>query len=153
VIGLQKTQTDKINFGHFRHSRLIAKLFIQGLILSVILIIVQAWLDSVNAGFIGFLPPIGFALLISVTYFAQPLILGVLNIVIINTLFKTKGWQVGFWLNGIFLLLTFTTINLLLELVFQLQFLPYVAAVDVLLSFPFGCIARFSNDGWKKPIE
>jgi hypothetical protein len=119
----------------------------------VILIIVQAWLDSVNAGFIGFMPPIGFALLIAVTYFAQPLILGVLNIAILNILYKTKGWQVGFWLNGVFLLLTFTTINMLLELVFQLQFLPYVAAIDILLSFPFGCIARFSNGGWKKPID
>jgi hypothetical protein len=149
VTGLQKTQTDNKKFSHFRHSRLIAKLFIQGLILSVILSIVQAWIDSVNAGFIGFMPPIGFALLIAVTYFAQPLILGVLNIAIINILYKTKGWQVGFWLNGIFLLLTFTTINMLLELVFQLQFLPYVAAIDILLSFPFGCIARFSNHGWK----
>jgi hypothetical protein len=116
VTGLQKTQTDNKNFSRFRHTRLIAKLFIQGLILSVILVIVQAWLDSINVGFTGFLPPIGFALLIAVTYFAQPLILGVLNIVIINAIYKTKGWQVGFWLNGIFLLLTFTTINLLLEL-------------------------------------
>ncbi len=153
MTGLQKTQTDNKKFGHFRHTRLIAKVFIQGIILTVILIIVQAWLDNANADFIGFLPPIGFALLIAITYFAQPIILGVINIVTINFMNKTKGWQVGFWLNGIFLLLTFTTINILLELVFQMQFLPYVAVIDLLLSFPFGCIARFSNGGWKKPID
>jgi hypothetical protein len=39
-----------------------------------------------------------------------------------------------------------------LELGFQLQFLPYVAVIDLLLSLPFGAIAKFSNGGWKKPI-
>ena len=150
---MQKMQTDNKIINHFRHLRLVEKLLIQGLILSVVLVIVQAWLNNVNAGFIAYMPPIGFALLMAVTYFAQPLILGILNIIIINSLYKTKGWQVGFWLNGIFLLLTFTTINIFLELVFQLQFLPYVAVIDLLLSFPFGCIARFSNGGWKKPMD
>lgn len=80
--------------------------------------------------------------------------IGVLNIIIINTLYKTKGWQVGFWLNGIFLLLAFSTINLLLQTTLRLPFLPYTALIDILvLSFPFGCVARFSNGGWKKPID
>ena len=138
---------------HFRHLWLVEKLFIQGLTVTIVLIIIQVWLNDAKDGFTAYMPPIGYALLMVVTYFAQPLIIGVLNIVIINGLYKTKGWQVGFWLNGIFLLLTFTTINLLLEIVFQLPFLPLVAVIDVLLSLPFGCIARFSNGGWNKPID
>jgi hypothetical protein len=87
-------------------------------------------------------------------YGIQPLVIGAINIVVINILYKTKGWQVDFWLNGIFLLLTFTTVNLLLETVWDLQFAPSIALIDILLlSFPFGCIARFSNGGWKKPID
>ncbi len=137
---------------HFKHMWLIEKLFIQGLILTIVLIIMQLWISDVTADFIAYTPPIGFAFLIAVTYFVQPLILGVLNIVIINVMYKVKGWQVGFWLNGVFLLLTFSTLNLVLQLVFQLQFWPYIALIDLLLSLPFGCIARFSNGGWKKPI-
>lgn len=99
------------------------------------------------------MPPIGFALFIFTTYLVQPILLGVLNIFIINTLFKTKGWQVGFWLNGIFLLLVFSTVNLVLQTALNLSF-TYTAIVDVVvLSIPFGCIARFSNGGWKKPID
>jgi hypothetical protein len=92
-------------------------------------------------------------LLIVLTYLVQPLLLGVLNIFLINVLHKTRGWQVGFWLNGVFLLLTFSTINLVLQLTLNLPFTA-VAAIDlVLLTLPFGCIARFSNGGWKKPID
>jgi hypothetical protein len=102
----------------------------------------------------SYMPPLGFAFLMAITYFVQPLIIGVINIVIINSLHKTKGWQVGFWLNGIFLLLTFSTLNLILQTTFSLTFLPDTAIIDLLLlSFPFGCIARFSNGGWKKPID
>ncbi len=90
---------------HFRHLWLVEKLFIQGFIVTIVLIIIQVWLNDAKDGFTAYMPPIGYALLIAVTYFAQPLIIGVLNIVIINGLYKTKGWQVGFWLNGIFLLL------------------------------------------------
>jgi hypothetical protein len=153
VIGLQKTLSNNKILCYFGHLQLVEKLLIQGLILSAVLIITQVWLNSVTDGFTAYMPPIGFALLIAVTYFAQPLILGALNIIIINSLYKTKGWQVGFWLNGVFLLLTFTTINLLLELGFHTQFLPYVAVIDLLISLPFGAIARFSNGGWKKPID
>ena len=101
----------------------------------------------------SYMPPMGFALLMFTTYLVQPIMIGILNIFIINTLYKTKGWQVGFWLNGIFLLLTFSTINLVLQTALNLQF-AYAAIIDiVLLAFPFGCIARFSNGGWKKPID
>ena len=140
-------------FNHFKNLHLIEKLALQGFVVVVVLIIIQIWLNNIANGFISYLPPIGFVLLMAVTYFFQPLIVGVLNIVLINTLYKTKGWQVSFWLNGLFLVLTFTTINLLLQIVFQLTFLPYVALVDVLLSFPLGCVAKFSNGGWKKPID
>lgn len=133
--------------------RLIEKLFIQGMILAVTLIIFKAWFDSAEQSFMSYMPPLGFAFLLSITYFAQPIVIGALNIALINSLHKTKGWQVGFWLNGFFLLLAFSTINLILQTTFTLQFLPVIAIVDLLLALPFGCIARFSNGGWKKPIE
>jgi hypothetical protein len=145
------TENKVIN--HLRNLRLVEKLLIQGLILAVVLIVVQTQLDNARQSFMSYMPPIGFALLIFTTYLVQPILLGVLNIFIINTLFKTKGWQVGFWLNGIFLLLTFSTVNLVLETALNLSF-TYTAIIDVVaLSIPFGCIARFSNGGWKKPID
>ena len=99
------------------------------------------------------MPPIGFTLLLFVTYLVQPILLGVLNILIINAFYGTKGWQVGFWLNGIFLLLVFTAVNMIIQTMLNLSF-AYIAVIDiVLLMFPFGCIARFSNGGWKKPID
>jgi hypothetical protein len=140
-------------FNHFRNLRLAEKLLIQGLIVVIILIIIQAWLNGAQQSFMNYLPPIGLALLLVITYFVQPLILGAANIVLINSLHKTRGWQVGVWLNGIFLLLTFTTINLILRITFSLPFLPDLAIIDLLLSFPFGCIARFSNGGWTKPVD
>jgi hypothetical protein len=140
-------------FNHLRNLRLVEKLFIQGMILSVILIIVQFWLDNAEISFMSYMPPLGFAFLLAITYFVQPIVIGVVNIVLINVLHKTKGWQVGFWLNGVFLLLAFSTINLFLQVTFNVAFLPYIVIVDLLLSLPFGCIARFSNGGWKKPID
>ena len=138
---------------HFRRTSSVEKLFIQGVITVIILVIIQAWIDDVQQSFMNYLPPIGFALLLLFTYFVQPIILGATNIALINTLHKTRGWQVGIWLNGIFLLLTFATINLILRITFSLSFLPDIAIIDILLSFPFGCIARFSNGGWTKPID
>jgi hypothetical protein len=133
--------------------RLIEKLLIHGVILAIILIVVQGQLDGAEQSFMAYMPPIGFALLVFTTYFVQPILLGVLNIFLINTLYGTKGWQVGFWLNGVFLLITFSTINLVLQTTLNVSF-TYIAIIDlVLLAFPFGCIARFSNGGWKKPIN
>jgi hypothetical protein len=133
--------------------RLIEKLLLQGIILAAILIVFRAWFDSAEQSFMSYMPPLGFAFLMAITYFAQPIIIGVINIALINVLHKTKGWQVGFWLNGVFLLLAFSTINLILQTTFALQFLPLIAIIDLLLALPFGCIARFSNGGWKKPIN
>jgi hypothetical protein len=145
--------TENKVFNHLRNLRLVEKLLIQGLTLTVVLIVVQTQLDNAWQFFVSYMPPIGFALLIFTAYLVQPILLGVLNIFIINTLFRTKGWQVGFWLNGIFLLLTFSTVNLVLQTALNLSF-TYAAIIDlVAFSIPFGCIARFSNGGWKKPID
>jgi hypothetical protein len=145
--------TENRVFNHLRNLRLIEKLLIQGLILAIVLILVQMQLDDARQSFMSYMPPIGISLLVFTTYFVQPILVGVLNIFIINTLYKTKGWQVGFWLNGIFLLLTFSTVNLVLLTALNLSFTS-VAVIDiVLLAVPFGCIARFSNGGWKKPIN
>src|SRR5450759_1579205 len=119
-------------FNHLRNLRLIEKLLIQGLILTVVLIVVQVQLDNIRQSFMSYMLPIWFALLNFTTYLVQPILLGVLNIFIINTLFKTKGWQVGFWLNGIFLLLTFSTINLVLQTALSLPF-AYAAIIDIVL--------------------
>ena len=145
--------SDNKVLSHLRHLRLVEKLLIQGLIIVVILIVIQSWLYNVQVSFMDYMPPIGFAFLLAIEYLVQPLILGVTNIAIINSLHKTRGWQVGFWLNGIFLLLAFSTINLILKITFSLPFLPDIALIDLLLSVPFGCIARFSNGGWTKPID
>jgi hypothetical protein len=153
VTGLLKTLTENKVVNHLRHLHLVEKLFIQGAVLAVVLLIVQGQLDGARQSFMAYLPPIGFVLLLLTTYLVQPILLGVLNIFIINTLYKTKGWQVGFWLNGIFLLLAFSTINIVLQTALSISF-TYLAVIDVIvLAFPFGCIARFSNDGWKKPID
>jgi hypothetical protein len=52
------------------------------------------------------------------------------------------------------MLLAFSTANLMLQTMLQLPFAPHIALIDIfLLSLPFGVIARFSNGGWKKPID
>jgi hypothetical protein len=145
--------TENRVINHLRHLRLVEKLFIQGLILTVLLVVVQYELDLNRLSLTAYMPPIGFAFFIVLMYLVQPILLGVLNIFLINVLYKTRGWQVGFWLNGVFLLLTFSTVNLVLQLTLNLPFTA-IAAIDlVLLTLPFGCIARFSNGGWKKPID
>jgi hypothetical protein len=153
VTGLQKTQSENKVLNHLRNLRLAEKLLLQGLISVIILIVIQTWFYSAQDSFMSYMPPLGFAFLLAITYFAQPLILGAVNIALINSLHKTRGWQVGFWLNGIFLLLAFSTLNLVLQVTFDLQFMPAIAIIDLLLSFPFGCLARFSNGGWTKPID
>lgn len=150
---MQKTQSENKVLNHLRNMRLAEKLLIQGLITVIILIVIQAWFYSAQDSFMNYMPPLGFAFLLAITYFAQPIIIGAVNIALINSLHKTRGWQVGFWLNGIFLLLAFSTLNLILQVTFNLQFMPSIAIIDLLLSFPFGCLARFSNGGWKKPID
>ena len=145
--------TENRVFNHLRNLRLVEKLWIQGLILTIVLAIIQSELDGSRLSFTAYMPPIGFSLLVVIMYIVQPILIGVLNIFIINTLFKTKGWQVGFWLNGIFMVLAFSTINLVLQTSLNLSF-TYSAVIDIaLLALPFGIIARFSNGGWKKPLN
>ncbi|HUJ84917.1 MAG TPA: hypothetical protein VLV84_04860 [Candidatus Acidoferrales bacterium] len=150
---MQKTQSENKVLNLLRNLRLAEKLLLQGLTTVIILIVIQAWFYSAQDSFMSYMPPLGFAFLLAITYFAQPIILGAVNIALINSLYKTRGWQVGFWLNGIFLLLAFSTLNLVLQVTFNLQFMPTIAIIDLLLSFPFGCLARFSNGGWMKPMD
>ena len=133
--------------------RLVEKLLIQGLILAIVLSVIQMYLDGARNAYMVYMPPLGFAFLVFVTYIVQPIMIVILNIFIINTLFKTKGWQVEFWLNGIFLLLAFSSINLVLQTQFNLSFTSTALIDIIVLALPFGCIARFSNGGWKKPID
>ena len=133
--------------------RLWQKLLIQGIVTVVILVVFKAWLDSERIGFLSYLPPLGFAFFLAVMFFAQPLVVGAVNIALINTLHKTRGWQVDIWLNGILLVLAFSTLNLVLQDTFNWAFLPVIAVIDILLAFPFGCLGRFSNGGWNKPID
>ncbi len=150
---LLKMLSENRVFNHLRHLRLVEKLLIQGVILTVVLSVIQLVLNNARIAFVNYMPPIGFVLLISLTYIVQPIMVGILNIFIINTLFKTKGWQVGFWLNGIFLLLAFSSVNLVLQTQLNLTFTSAALIDIIVLALPFGCIARFSNGGWKKHIE
>lgn len=132
---------------------LIVKLLVEGLILSIIMIALQVYFEGQLTGFMVYMPPIGLVIFAVLMFVVEPIALGAVNIVLINVLFGTKGWQVTFWLNGIFLFLVFTAVNVMLKTVFGWSF-GVVAAVDVvLLAFPMGCLARFSNGGWKKPIN
>jgi hypothetical protein len=98
------------------------------------------------------MPPIGFALFLLISYGIQPIVIGVLNVIILNRLYNCEGWQTGFWLNGFFLLLTFSTFNILLQTITGLPFSPYIAAADIfILLYPFGHLGKFSNRGCKKP--
>jgi hypothetical protein len=136
-----------------RFNRLI-RLLIHGLLIVCSLIIVQTVLDSTKDGFMMFLPPLGFAFFYLTTYIVGPLVVGAVNVIIIHRLCKLKGWQVGFWLNGLFLILAFSTVNLILQTILNLPFAPYIALIDLLLlALPFGIVARYSNGGWKKPID
>ena len=140
-------------FSGLQSLHLMAKLLIQGLALSIILATIQLSFEGSRDSFMSYMPPLGFFFLMFTTYLIQPIIIGFINIFIINLLYGTRGWQVGFWLNGFFLVLLFSTINVVLQTTLDLPFV-YAAAIDILvLAFPFGCIARFSNGGWKKPIN
>ena len=153
--GLLRTLIEKIYniFSSLQSLRLIWKLLIQGLTLTIILTVIQLSFESSRASFMFFMPPLGFFFLIFTTYLIQPIIIGAINIFMINVLYGTRGWQVGFWLNGFFLVLLFSTINVVLQTTLGLSF-AYAAAINiVLLAFPFGCLARFSNGGWKKPLN
>ena len=122
--------------------------FIHGLALVITMVVIQVLLDVFQNPFLLYMPPIGFALLLLTMYGIQPLILGVLNMVFIHRLYNCEGWQIGFWLNGFFLLLVFSTINLMIQTMVGVPFSIILGALEiVLLSYPFGYLGKFSNRG------
>lgn len=125
--------------------------FIHGLIIVLTLVFIQLLLDGLQNSFLLYMPPLGFAFFLLIQYGIQPIVVGVLNVVILHRLYNCEGWQTGFWLNGLFLLLAFSTITLILQTVTSLPFSPYIALVDIfILSYPFGYLGKFSNRGRKK---
>jgi len=109
-------------------------------------------MDGFQNSFLLYMPPMGFALYLIVFYGVQPTFLGVLNIILMHRFYDSTGWQIGFWFNVVFLLLVFSTLNLVLQTVLGLSFSVYVAVVEIiLLAYPFGYLAKFSNRGEKKP--
>jgi hypothetical protein len=146
VIGLLKTLKT------IRVPKWLVKVAVHGLLIVVTLTIIQAVLDAYQIRFMLFLPPIGFAFFLAISYVIQPVIVGVVNVVALNSLYKTEGCQIGFWLNGFFLFLVFSSINLLLQTVYGVAFTWQVAVVEaVVFSIPFGYLGRFSNTGLKTP--
>ena len=126
------------------------QVFTHGLLIIIALVIVQSLLDGFQNSFLLYLPPLGFAFFLLIQYVVQPVAAGALNVAILHCLYNCEGWQIGFWLNGLFLLLMFSTINFILQTITGLLFLPYIALVDVLvLSYPFGHLGKFSNRGQK----
>jgi hypothetical protein len=107
-------------------------------------------LDVYQNSLLLYMPPIGFALFLLTSYGIQPIIVGVLNIIVLHRLHDCEGWQIGFWLNGFFLLLVFSTINLLLQIMAGVPFSLGVGIVEILLlPYPFGYLGEFSNRGCK----
>ena len=129
---------------------LLKQVFIQGSVIIITLVTIQLLLDAYEKAFLLYMPPIGFALFLVTMFGIQPIILGVLNIIVLHRLYNCEGWQIGFWLNGFFLLIVFSTINLLLQTTEGVTFSLGVGLVEVfLLAFPFGCLGKFSNRGCK----
>ena len=96
-------------------------------------------LDNYQNNFMVFLPPIGFGFFLVISYIIQPIIVGALNVIILSRLYNTEGFQTSFWLNGLFLLLTFSTINLLIQTVWSVPFSLPLAIIEIItLSAPFG---------------
>jgi hypothetical protein len=125
-------------------------IFIHGLAIILALVIIQLLLDSFQNSFLLFMPPLGFAFSLIIQYGIQPIAVGVLNIIILHRYYNWEDWQTGFWLNGLFLMLAFSTINLILQTITGLPFSPYIATLDIfILSYPFGYLGKFSNRGRK----
>jgi len=123
--------------------------FIYGLAITIALIVAQLLLDVFQISLLLFMPPIGFAIFLFISYGILPIIIGVLNIVLLNRFYNCDGWEIGFWLNGLFLTLAFSTITILLQTITGLPFFA-VAIVEILiLPYPFGILGKFSNRGQK----
>ena len=126
------------------------QVLIHGLAVIIPLVVIQMLLDAFQNSFLLYKPPIGFALLLFTMYGIQPIILGVLNIIVLHRLYNCEGWQIGFWLNGFFLLLIFSTINLIIQTMAGASFSIILGILEILLlSYPFGYLGKFSNRGCK----
>jgi hypothetical protein len=131
VIGLLKTQV---------------KIFLHGLIVLAALGFAQVLLDIYQISFFMYSPPIGIAFFFMVSYIVQPLIIGALNVALIRKLYGLQDWHLEFWINGLFLMLVFTTINLIVQTMAILPVTISVTVVEVvLLAYPFGHLGRLSN--------
>jgi hypothetical protein len=114
------------------------------------LVAIQLLLDALEHSFLLYKPPIGFALFLLIRYGIQPIILGVINIMVIHRFYKSEGWQIGFWLNGFFLLLIFSSFNLMIQTITGVPFFLLIGILEiVLLAYPFGYLGKFSNRGNK----
>ena len=130
--------------------KLSKQVLIHGLVIIIALVTIQLLMDVFQNAFLIYMPPIGFAIFLITMFVIQPIILGVLNIIVLHRLYNCEGWQIGFWLNGFFLLLSFSTINLLIQTTMGVPFSLGVGIVEVfLLSYPFGYLGKFSNRGCK----
>jgi len=126
--------------------KLSKRIFLQGLIIVVALVVIQLLLDAFQRSFLLYMPPIGFALFLLATYGLQPIVVGVLNIIVLHRFYNLEGWQIGLWLNGFFLLLVFSTINLMIQTVAGVPFSLLMGLLEILLlAYPFGYIGKFSN--------
>jgi hypothetical protein len=130
------------------------RVFIHGLLLIIPLVIIQLLLDAFQNSFLLYMPPIGFALFLFTSYGIQPIIIGVLNIIALHRLYDCEGWQIGFWLNGFFLLLVFATINLMIQTMAGAAFSLIIGILEIfLLSYPFGHLGKISNRGSPKNLQ
>jgi len=130
--------------------KLSKQIFIHGLVIVFTLVVIQLLLDALQNLFFLYMPPIGFVLFLFVTYGIQPIAVGVLNIVVLHRLNDCEDWQIGMWLNGFFLLIIFSTINLLIHTIAGVPFSLGIGLLEIFLfSYPFGYLGKFSNRGSK----
>ena len=134
--------------------KLSKQVFVHGLAIVFSLVVIQLLLDTFQNLFFLYMPPIGLSILLVDTYGIQPIALGVLNIVVLQRLYGCDGWQIGLWLNGFFLLIIFSTINLLILTIAGVPFSFGIGILEIfLLSYPFGYLGKFSNQGIKTSQE
>jgi hypothetical protein len=123
---------------------------IHGAVIVLTLTVIQLILDASQNSFLLYMPPLGFAFFMITQFLIQPILVGALNIVLLHRQYGCEGWQTGFWLNGIFLLLAFSTITVIFQTIFGLAATPYILVAEVLLlPVPFGYLGKFSNRGDK----
>ena len=125
--------------------------FIHGLAITIALVVAQFLLDVFQISLLLFMPPIGFAFFLFISYAIQPIIIGALNIVLLHRFYNFEGWEIGFWLNGLFLTLTFSTITIVIQTITGLPFFAIAIVEILILSYPFGILGKFSNRGQKPP--